>query len=353
MATSRSTAADTTSVWPPEALEAVPSCPACGSRKRAVLHSGLRDRLYSAPGSWRLWRCGLCGSAFLDPRPDLESIGDAYADYYTHGLPGAPPPTGAVRQLRAALLNGHLNARYGYRLRPAIRAGAPLFRLLPRTAATADKEVRHLSLPRQGAALLDVGCGNGQFLRQATARGWRARGIDVDTYGVAVARGGGNDARVATLEDVDPGELRYDAITLMHVIEHLHRPEAALRRVYELLRPGGMAWLATPNIRALGHRMFGAGWVALDPPRHLVLFTGAALEVALRAAGFERVERLRPTADAGWGFRWSAAIARGINPFEETLPRPSLGLRARVAAADLLSARSPDAAEELMIAAWK
>ena len=61
-------------------------------------------------------------------------------------------------------------------------------------------------------------------------------------------------------------------MTLNHVVEHLHDPAGVLRRIAAILRPGGTLWIATPNLHALGHRRYGPDWLALDPPRHLVLF---------------------------------------------------------------------------------
>ena len=46
-------------------------------------------------------------------------------------------------------------------------------------------------------------------------------------------------------------------------------------------------WIATPNLEALGHRRFGADWLGLDPPRHLVLFTHDSLDGLIRQIGLE------------------------------------------------------------------
>ena len=43
--------------WPAGGLEAVGTCPACGSSRRHVLYAGLTDRLFGAPGEWTMVRC--------------------------------------------------------------------------------------------------------------------------------------------------------------------------------------------------------------------------------------------------------------------------------------------------------
>ena len=170
----------------------------------------------------------------------------------------------------------------------AIPGGRLIPRVAPARGALVDREIRHLpAIP--GGRLLDVGCGSGAFLVQMAALGWRAQGIDPDPAAVASAREAGLSVTQGTLADLDLDEHAgaFDAVTLSHVIEHLHDPAEDLRRVHRLLRPGGLLWIATPNLEALGLRRFGRDWLGLDPPRHLVLFTRASLERLLRDTGFE------------------------------------------------------------------
>jgi 2-polyprenyl-3-methyl-5-hydroxy-6-metoxy-1,4-benzoquinol methylase len=336
--------------WPADGLTRVEACPACGGTDRARLHEGVRDRLFSAPGNWTVWRCGDCGSAFLDPRPSDATLGLAYADYMTHEPPAEAAGDGPLAQARRRLVNGYLNRRYGYRLTPASALGWPLLSLIPPDPAHRDKWIRHLRWPGGEPSLLDVGCANGAFMLQARSLGWEVHGIDFDEASVAQAVAAGLDARVATVDDLDPADARFDAITVGHVIEHLPDPGAALERMRSLLRPNGMIWLATPNVSSLGHRHFGRHWFALDPPRHLVLFTPAALAGLLRSCGFEDIEILRPTPDARYTFAWSQAIAEGAHPFEARTRR-SLSLRLRERVAERASRRNPVHAEDLIVAA--
>ena len=85
--------------WPDNELELLKYCPVCGSRERELLHTGLRDRVFGvAPGDWTLHRCLECQSAYLDPRPTLATIGQAYTNYYTHQTNDHP----IVRRIAAA-----------------------------------------------------------------------------------------------------------------------------------------------------------------------------------------------------------------------------------------------------------
>ncbi len=333
--------------WPTSDLEPVESCSVCGATDRALLYEGLRDRLFGvAPGVWRLVRCGQCGSAYLDPRPTEASIARAYEGYYTHGAEPPAPPGDA----RRALLNSYLNARWGYTLRPALPVGHAIEVLVPMRAAIADRELRH-QRSQPGARLLDVGAGNGAFVAYARRHGWDAEGIDPDASAVATARDQGIPVRVGTLADLeDVADGTYASVTLSHVIEHLHDPVRELRRIHRLLAPHGQVWIATPNLQALGHRLFGRDWVGLDPPRHLVLFTTASLEAALRRAGFVPDPTPLPAPGAWAAFSPSGALRDGCAQADG--PRTGRrSLRARAALADRVAHSSPRLAEELVVIA--
>jgi SAM-dependent methyltransferase len=293
-------------------------------------------------------RCQGCRSAYLDPRPNPESIQLAYRSYYTHGLASRPPP---VSWLRRALANDYLRVRWGYAQEPAVPGGRLIPRLAPSRGAIVAREIRHLPAT-PGGRLLDVGCGSGAFLAQMTALGWRAEGVDPDPVAVASAREAGVRVTQGLLADIDLGEqaAAFDAITLSHVVEHLHHPADDLRRAKLLLRPGGLLWIATPNLDALGFRRFGRHWRGLEPPRHLVLFTRASLERLLRSAGLEPLPA-PPAASRAWKmFSESAAIAHGGSA-DGGPAHGARRLRALSAIADRLAQSNVRHAEELVMIA--
>jgi SAM-dependent methyltransferase len=335
--------------WPADGLEAVPACPVCGGTERAVLHTGLRDRAFrTAPGHWTMMRCRRCGSAYLDPRPSPRTIELAYRSYYTHGSSPPPPSVGRVRQ---GLAGDYRRARWGYSDRQAIPGGRLIPLVAPSRGATVDRELRHLPAT-PGGRLLDVGCGSGAFVARMAELGWRAEGIDPDPTAVAGAREAGLDVEVGMVSDIDPAENAgaFDAVTLSHVIEHLHDPAGDLRRINELLPPGGLLWIATPNLEALGLRRFGRDWLGLDPPRHLVLFTRASLERLVRDAGLEPCPPPAPSPHALQMFSQSAAIGDGRLP-DEGPTRGMPRLRILAAIANAISLREPQYAEELVMIA--
>lgn len=313
--------------WPEKDLQRVLRCPVCSSERRWLQHDELIDVLTpQAPGKWKLWRCVSCACAFLDPRPAAYALGLAYRDYYTHKkIASLPDPSSKFGVLRRSLTNGYRNWRYGSDLRPTLRAGALLLRVLPKSVRSEiDLSLRYLpkmAEPRP-YRVLDVGCGSGTFLREAAWAGWDAYGCDFDTEAVAQAVGDGVDVRVGGIEVWAQFENYFDAITFSHVIEHVHDPVQTFVFARTLLKRGGSIYVETPNIDAPLHKCYGRDWRGLEPPRHLVIFTRQALEDVLRRTGFaEIVSQHRPN-PSSFLISQSKFIAE---KFQRKLPQPASG----------------------------
>ena len=337
--------------WPHDGLEQVDRCPACGSASRQLLYSDLVDRSYEcAPGRWRLVRCKGCACAYLDPRPDERTAHIAYSNYYDD--PAAMHKTASPsrwRRARRALRNGYLNSHYGYTLTPASGLGRVVVPFLPGHRQRADEYVRHLRRPPGNARLLDVGCGEGEFLAAMHAAGWSVEGVETSSEAVDLARGRGVPATLGTVTTMSLDRASFDAITFRLVFEHLRDPLPALQTCRRALKPGGRIWIATPNLDSEGHRRFGEHWINLQPPRHAVMYTPGSLERLLSDTGFEVVE-LRSSPQARWSFRMSAALAQGAAPFAQAPPLTGrLALGARLA--DLRARLRPETADVMILIA--
>ena len=285
-------------------VRASTSCSVCGSSGE-VLYSGLDDVLFGAPGEWTLKRCAnqACGLLWLDPQPIEEDVGKAYATYYTHqgAAAGTSLPKRIFRQTRASYLRSTL----GYERATSTRGWrwlAPLGHVHPGGAQAFAATVMFLPAPEGGASLLDVGCGGGDFIAAMRELGWKVSGVETDPVAVERARGRTLDVHLGDLESAAFDDVSFDAVTLAHVIEHVHDPQRLLAECRRILKPDGMLALTTPNSSSWGHRHFGRDWRGLEPPRHIHIFNSKNIRHLLESAGLQpiRVATLAINASAIW-----------------------------------------------------
>ena len=167
-------------------------------------------------------------------------MGRAYgADYMTHERPTGGAAAGGIATLRRRLLHGYLNARFGYALTDGLGAGRVLIPLLPARRARTEHFIRNLRLAGERPRLLDVGCGNGAFVGQMHALGWHAEGSTSIARRSPRGSAAGLPVREARSATSTPKERRFDAITLGHVIEHLHDPRGSLAACARCCGPAG------------------------------------------------------------------------------------------------------------------
>jgi 2-polyprenyl-3-methyl-5-hydroxy-6-metoxy-1,4-benzoquinol methylase len=144
--------------------------------------------------------------------------------------------------------------------------------------------------------LLDVGCGDGRFLRNAKEQGFEICGIDFDKKSVEnVKRNLGIDTVFAmSLEEfyeyAKEKNLKFDVITFFEVLEHQDKPREFLEVVKELLKEGGYIAGSVPNREWLFTEVVWKDHHVDYPPHHFLRFSKFSLEKALNFAGFKGVE---------------------------------------------------------------
>lgn len=226
-------------------------CPICRTDDFIPLHTA-RDFISDQPGEFNLVRCASCGLVYLNPRPDPGELGAYYDDPY--------------RLWQSASESG-LQARFR-------RMGA-------------RRKLKAVEVCGARGRLLDVGCGNGDFLLEAGLRGWDAAGTEFDAQQAGyAARRSGADVRPGELSGCGFGEGSFDVITMWHVLEHMPDPLATLEAALSLLKPGGFIFVAVPDCSSWAARLFGRHWAGYDAPRHLQNFPAGTLKKTLTRAGF-------------------------------------------------------------------
>ncbi|MCS6284995.1 MAG: class I SAM-dependent methyltransferase [Nitrospira sp.] len=278
--------------------ELITQCLLCGAHGE-TLFQGLHDRLYSVEGEFGFARCAACGLVWQSPRPVLADIPKCYpADYEPHE--GATEGDEVVRPaagMRDAIRGMILSEVFGYTRFKRPEWWAPVtgraLGLVPTLQDRARYGRDELCPPFiDGGTLLDVGCGAGGYLSAMQALGWKVLGVDLSPQAARIAHESyGVQVKVGTLETAGVPDRSMTMVTMVHAIEHVPDPISQLRQCHRVLQTGGRLVLTTPNYSGLMSRLFADHWMALDPPRHLWLFTPDTLRACVERSGF-RVERV-------------------------------------------------------------
>ncbi len=282
--------------------ETVSHCPMCGSEAHRLLFDAVPDFVFRATNEqWPIDECNRCGSLFLLLRPNVESIGRYYERYYTHANEAETPAISGI-SIRSGfakrLANSWRNFKYGS-TRPSLGGvGVAAALIVPPLRGWIDAECRHLparTVDQGPFTVLDVGHGDGRFLKFVKEIGYKAAGLEVDPKAVEQARNEQLDVHQGDIAAAAAiwGHGHFDYITMSHVIEHVHDPRHVIEVASQLLKPGGRLWIECPNPRAQGLKYYGSRWRDLDPPRHLCIPSLEALRsvAAEHSLMLERVHR--------------------------------------------------------------
>jgi 2-polyprenyl-3-methyl-5-hydroxy-6-metoxy-1,4-benzoquinol methylase len=140
---------------------------------------------------------------------------------------------------------------------------------------------------------LDVGAGTGAFVQHMNENQWTSTGLEPDEKAREVAR---SMHRTILLP---AGELNhfeagtFDAITLWHVLEHVHELYPYMQQLKKILKPGGLIFIAVPNYTSYDGVKYGSDWAAYDVPRHLYHFSPKSMKWLFKESGFQ-VKKIVP-----------------------------------------------------------
>ena len=245
--------------------ERLDNCPVC--QKTEFRNKLIVEDHTVSHESFAIVQCAGCGFQFTNPRPAAAEIGKYYEsdDYVSH------------------------NSRAGGLVNQVYRV-ARFF--------TMRRKVKLLNklAPRRGN-LLDYGCGTGHFLAAAQGAGWAVQGLEPNARARQEAsQRTGQPIGAVGLETLAPGT--FDAITLWHVLEHVHALNETLGQLVSLLKPDGVLLLAVPNVESLDAQHYRENWAAYDVPRHLYHFAPDTMTRLLKKHGLALRQMLPMPLDA-------------------------------------------------------
>ncbi|MGC4099875.1 class I SAM-dependent methyltransferase [Ferruginibacter sp.] len=238
------------------------NCPVCSSPNIAAQLTA-KDHTVSQK-EFAVWHCADCTARFTQDIPEQNEIGAYYQsdNYISH----SDTKKGFVNSLYHAVRKRTLNKK---------------------------KELVCREVGMSKGEILDIGCGTGAFLNTMKAAGWSITALEPDDTARQKAK------ELYGIEAMPPQQLfhlpaaTYNAITMWHVLEHVHELHAYIKQLAALIKPDGKVFIAVPNYTSKDAEIYGAGWAAYDVPRHLYHFSPASMQKLLSLYNL-KLETIRP-----------------------------------------------------------
>jgi 2-polyprenyl-3-methyl-5-hydroxy-6-metoxy-1,4-benzoquinol methylase len=217
------------------------SCPVCGSRYLTPVFTVIDHFLTKE--SFEILECNECQLRFTQDAPSKNSIGRYYSsdNYISHGSDNKKPVDRIYHMVRN------------------------------RTLAIKRSLVCKATRKKAGR-LLDIGAGTGAFVDFMRRSGWDAAGAEPDQKAVANAKAV-YGLELMNTESLFALDRRFDAITMWHVLEHVHDLHEYMQLLKSLKTDDGKIFIAVPNYLSKDAQTYGKWWAAYDVPRHLYHFS--------------------------------------------------------------------------------
>jgi 2-polyprenyl-3-methyl-5-hydroxy-6-metoxy-1,4-benzoquinol methylase len=206
---------------------------------------------------FEVWKCGTCTFRFTQ---------------------NVPAPNYIARYYQSSAYISHNDTRKGL-----VNSLYHIIRSF--TLETKRKLITKVTGLKQGV-LLDIGAGTGAFANKMKQAGWNVSGLEPDEFAREKALSN-YDLKLNELSLLkDLTAETFDAITLWHVLEHVHDLNEYLEKFFEILKPQGRLVVAVPNYTSYDASYYKEYWAAYDVPRHLYHFSPKSMQVLLEKKGF-------------------------------------------------------------------
>lgn len=244
-------------------------CKICGNAEGNKTHEA-REMMFGLRGNFAYFQCSQCGCLQISEIPaDMSKYYPA--NYYSfHSRPDAPINLAKklIKRIRDnyAIFNQGLLGRLLYVFFPY-----ETLRVLSRIRLTKD------------SAILDVGCGSGDFLYTLRENGFRnLLGIDPFIEKNIEYK---NGLRILK-QTISDAKGIWDLIMFHHSFEHLPNPLEILQSVSKLLNKGGVCLIRIPTVPCYAWEHYRENWVQLDAPRHFFIHSPESIKILAGQAGF-------------------------------------------------------------------
>ena len=138
--------------------------------------------------------------------------------------------------------------------------------------------------------ILDVGCGNGKnFLYPLAVIGFKNL-LGCDPFlETSLSYDNGLQINNSNIFEI---EGTWDIITYHHSFEHIPDPLEHMKKVYDLLEPGGVCIVRIPTVSSFAWEHYGINWVQLDAPRHFFLHSIKSIQMLGKQSKLELYQKV-------------------------------------------------------------
>lgn len=238
------------------------SCKICDSTNLKTAFT-LKDHSHTGV-KFIVSKCLDCGFHFTQDIPDTESIGPYYKseNYVSH----SDTQKGAFYSVYHSVRNYMLKKK---------------------------KKLVQSTTGINTGKLLDIGTGTGYFPNIMNQSGWETEGIEQDE---ATRKYASSKFKFKVHDTNAFYKLKaesFDAITMWHVLEHVHDLDGYLKNINSILTPNGSFIVAVPNHTSFDQKYYKEYWAAWDIPIHLWHFNPITMRVLMMKYGF-KVDHILP-----------------------------------------------------------
>lgn len=151
--------------------------------------------------------------------------------------------------------------------------------------------------------LLDVGCGEAEFLKVMDNNRFNLTGIDfrvnkkISNESIGLIEG--------SFLEHNFDDREFDVITMWHVIEHLPNPYRLFNKIDRVLKKDGVVFISTPNTSSFGMKLGKSDWFHFDIPRHLNLYNIKSMQELSMKTNFELIKTINPVIEFPLDLFWS------------------------------------------------
>ena len=147
---------------------------------------------------------------------------------------------------------------------------------------TTKSKVRLLKSIKKEGVHLDVGCGTGEFLNACKKSGYKTEGIEPSVIARKQARENYNLSVSEKTDLSQYSDLKFDTISMWHVLEHVANLNETINHCKRILKPGGKIFIAVPNHECWDANYYKEYWAAWDVPIHFWHFSKATIKLIFK-----------------------------------------------------------------------